>query len=128
MITRGQDDSEEQSIHGEDGGSRDDALAAIQDALRQMAARVENLAAKGGARGGQVRPPTPPHGRMPAYSADDVHSDAGRSDDGRSSASTMDPLDGVAGGPVGPPGVQTLSSSTIPCTHTPWVGGSGRTG
>ena len=49
-----QDTTEEHPLHGEDGGSRDDALAAIQDALRQMAARVDDLAAKGGARGGRV--------------------------------------------------------------------------
>ena len=105
-----QDDTEEPSLRGEDGGSRDDALAAIQDALRQMAARMETLAAKGGARGG-LCPPTPPRGRMLAY--DDARSDAGRSDDGRSSASTMDPLDGVSGGPVGPPDPFTLSLFSI---------------
>ena len=94
------DTTEEHQLHGEDGGSRDDALAAIQDAMRQLAARVDNLAANGGACGGP-RTPTPPRGRMPAY--DDGRSDAGRSDDGRSSASTMDPLNGSADGPVGPP-------------------------
>ena len=31
-----QDDAEEPLLHGEDGGSRDDALAAIQDAMRQL--------------------------------------------------------------------------------------------
>ena len=70
-----QDDTEEPLLHGEDGGSRDDALAAIQDAMRQLAARVTTLSAKGGARGG-LRPPTPPRGRMPAY--DDGSSDARR--------------------------------------------------
>ena len=71
-----QDNTEEHPLHVADGGSRDDALTAIQDALRQMAARVDNLAAKGGPRGGQVRPPTLPRGRMPAY--DDGRSDARR--------------------------------------------------
>jgi hypothetical protein len=37
-----QDDTEEQSLHGGDGGGREDDLAAIQDALRQLAARVSN--------------------------------------------------------------------------------------
>ena len=91
----------EHPLHCEDVGSRDDALVVIQDVLRQMAARVDALATKDGARGGRVRPPTPPRGRMPAY--DDACSDAGRSDNGRSSASTMDPIDAVSGGPVGPP-------------------------
>ena len=63
------DNSEERQLHGEDGG-RDDALVAIQEAMRQMAARVDALAASG-ARG-RARPPTPPRGRMPAYSADDA--------------------------------------------------------
>ena len=79
MPRDGQDDTEEQSLHGEDGGSREEDLAAIQDALRQLAARVSTLS-----RGG-LRPPTPPRRRVPA--SDDGRSDAGRSDDGRSSAS-----------------------------------------
>ena len=86
MPRDGQDDTEEQSLHGEDGGSREEDLAAIQDALRTLAARVSTLS-----RGGP-RPPTPPRRRgVPA--SDDGRSDAGRSDDGRSSASTMDPFD-----------------------------------
>jgi hypothetical protein len=33
MPRDGQDDTEEQSLHGEDGGSREDDLAAIQDVI-----------------------------------------------------------------------------------------------
>ena len=40
MSRDGQDDIEEQSLHGEDGGGREEDLAAIQDTLRQLAARV----------------------------------------------------------------------------------------
>ena len=95
MPRDGQDDTEEQSLHGEDGGSREEDLASIQDAMRQLADRVSTLS-----RGG-LRPPTPPRRRVPA--SDDGRSDAGRSDDGRSSASTMDPFDVSEDGPVGPP-------------------------
>ena len=38
------DQSEEQQLHGSDDGDRDDALVAIQDAMRQISARVEALA------------------------------------------------------------------------------------
>ena len=40
-----QDGTEESLLHGADGGSRDDDLAAIQDAMRQLAARVTTLSA-----------------------------------------------------------------------------------
>jgi hypothetical protein len=97
MSRDGQDDIEEQSLHGEDGGGREEDLAAIQDTLRQLAARVSTLS-----RGGP-RPPTPPR-RRGATASDDGRSDAGRSsDDGRSSASTMDPFDVDVDGLVGPP-------------------------
>ena len=36
-----EDQSEEQPFHGSDDGDRDDALVAIQDAMRQISARVE---------------------------------------------------------------------------------------
>ena len=95
MPRDGQDDTEEQSLHGEDGGGREEDLAAIQDAMRQLAARVSTLS-----RGG-LRPPTPPRRRVPA--SDDGRSDARRSDDGRSSASTMDPFDVSEESPVSLP-------------------------
>ena len=64
-----QDQAEEQPLHGSDDGDRNDALVAIQDAMRQISARVEALTAAqpaGSAARGRARPITPPLGRMPA--------------------------------------------------------------
>ena len=60
-----QDQAEEQPIHSSDDGDRDDALVAIQDAMRQISARVEALATArlaGGAARGRARPITQPLG------------------------------------------------------------------
>ena len=58
-----QDHSEERQLHGSDDDDRDDTLVAIQEAMRQISARVEALAsarpAGSGARG-RARPLTPP--------------------------------------------------------------------
>jgi hypothetical protein len=78
-------------------------MTAVMTLLSTSKKQCDRFLRPGSGARGRARPPTLLRGRMPAYSADDAHSDAGRFDDGRSSASTMDPLDGVAGCPVGPP-------------------------
>jgi hypothetical protein len=82
------DHFEERQLHGSDDDDRDDTLVAIQEAMRQISARVDALASGrpvgSGARG-RARRRTPPRGRMPANSVDNAHSDAGRSNTGRSS-------------------------------------------
>ena len=53
-----QDQAEEQPLHGSHDGDSDDTLVAIQDAMRQISARVEALAAErpaGGAARGRAR-------------------------------------------------------------------------
>ena len=59
-----QDQAEEQPLHGSDDGDRDDALVAIQDAMRQISARVEaHSSATGRKRGTRARSPDYPAAR-----------------------------------------------------------------